>query len=69
MRVVIRNLGITARSPIEARRIADAIRPALERALARVALEAPRPAGRQSPVDRLATQIADVVDARLRGAS
>jgi hypothetical protein len=65
--VVIRSIGISAGSPLEARRLADALAPALERALGRMVLEAPRPARIQRPADEVATRIAEVVESRLRG--
>jgi hypothetical protein len=69
LRVVIRSIGISAGSPLEARRLADALAPALERALGRVVFDAPRPTRIQGPADHVATRIADVVEARLRGGS
>jgi hypothetical protein len=69
VRVVIREIGITAASPIEARRLADAIGPALERAFARPdgTDERTLPLG-QRPPDRVAARIAAAVAARLEGA-
>lgn len=70
VRVVIRSVGITAASGIDARRTADAMKPSLERALARLRGDAPPERRSRQPVaDRIAARITDVVTARLRGMS
>ncbi len=67
LHLVIREVGVTAASPLEARRLANALPAALERALARLPAYAPRDgAPRQRPVDRVAAQIASIVAEKLR---
>jgi hypothetical protein len=58
LRVVIRQIGIAAASPLEARRLADALPAALERAFARARAGAPPgPARRPGRIDRVAAEI------------
>lgn len=66
VRVVIRNLRITAASPLEARRLADVMTPALERVLRRMVDGTPGVERGKHPADGVAAQIADVIEARLR---
>jgi hypothetical protein len=66
LHLAIREIGITATSPIEARRLADALPLALERAFRRLenggeAVAPPRP----RPADRVAADIARAVVRRL----
>jgi hypothetical protein len=69
IRVAIREIGIAAASPLEARRLADALPSALDRAFAQLA-GGVRPVGplRQRPVDRVAAEIVRAVAARLETA-
>jgi hypothetical protein len=70
LRVAIGEIGITAASPLEARRLADALPAALNRAFARLPTGAPpivQP--RQRRVDRVAAQIARAVAERLEAHS
>ena len=66
IRIAIREIGIAAASPLEARRLADPLPAALDRAFARLTAGA-RPVVplRQRPVDRVAAQIARAVAERL----
>jgi len=66
VRLAIREIGITAPSALEARRLADALPSALDRALLRVkagasAVAPPRP----RPADRVAAEIVRAVVQRL----
>lgn len=68
VRVNIREIAVSAASPLEARRLADRLPAALERALARLASGAPglrRPSG----ADRVAEQVAAAIAGRLEGRS
>jgi hypothetical protein len=67
LQVAIREVAIKAASPLAARRLADALPAALERALARLSAPAP-PRGvlRQRPADRVAAQVAGTVAANLK---
>ena len=66
LRVAIGEIGITAASPLEARRLADALPAAIERAFARLRTGAPTGAPvRQGRVDRVAAQIVRSVSERL----
>lgn len=70
VRVVIRNVGITAATAIDARRMADAIAPSLERAFAQLRGDAPPQSTRcQRSVDRVASQVTNAVAGRLREVS
>ena len=66
VRIVIRRIGITAASPLEARRLADALPRALEGAFARigdgVTIGAPSSA---RAAERVAADVAAAVSARL----
>jgi hypothetical protein len=69
VRLAIREIGIAAASPLEARRLADAMPAALHRALAQLTAGArPIVSARQRPVDRVAAQIVRVVADRLEAA-
>ena len=69
VRVAIREIAIAAASPLEARRLADALPAALDRAFARLTAGAqPVLPLRQRPVDRVAAQIARAVAERLETA-
>jgi len=62
VRVMIRNVSITATSPIEARRMADGMSEALERAFARLrATPHQEELGHQRPIDDVAGQISKAV--------
>jgi hypothetical protein len=63
----MRRITITAGSPLEARRLADAMGPALEGALTRVVFEGTRASRLLRPADNVAERIAEVIEARLRG--
>jgi len=63
--LAIRQIGIVAASPLQARRLADALPAALERALARQSVS-PGPVLRQQPAERVAAQIAEVIRERIR---
>jgi hypothetical protein len=66
VRVAIREIAIAAASPLEARRLADALPAALDRAFARLSAGAERIGPlRQRRVDRVAAEIARAVTARL----
>ncbi len=66
VRVAIGEIAIAAVSPLQARRLADALPAALDRAFARLAAHAPPAVPlRQRPADRVATQIARAVSERL----
>jgi hypothetical protein len=66
VRIAIREVGITAASPVEARRLVDALPAALERAFARLRAGAPAIAQpRPRPADRVAVMIARAVLRRL----
>jgi hypothetical protein len=68
VRVVIRNVRISAASAIDARRLADTIVPAMERAFAGLGRILPQQTTHsQRHADRVASQIADAVAERLRG--
>ena len=66
LHVTIREIGITAASPLEARRLADALPAAIERAFARPAGASPNTPLRHRRVDRVAAQIARTVADRLK---
>jgi len=67
VRVAIRAIGVTAASPLAARRLADALPAALERAFARLLAQAPDTlALRSSAADRIAAQVANTLAKRLR---
>jgi hypothetical protein len=70
LRVEIGSIRIAAASGLDARRLADALPAAIERALVRLSAGGPPPPpGRAlSPADDAAAQIADAVAAGLRGA-
>jgi hypothetical protein len=69
VRVVIRNLRITAASAIDARRTADAIASSLEGAFVRLRGSAPpEPVRSRRAADRIASRIAEAAADRLRGA-
>jgi hypothetical protein len=67
VRIAIRNIAITAASPLEARRHADALPAALERAFARLRSGAPEPR-RPRAADRIAAEVARAVAQRIEGA-
>jgi hypothetical protein len=70
LRITIRDLRITAASGVEARRLADAIGPALEHAFAGLRAGTPGgPARRSRLADRAAVQITTAVAERLKGTS
>jgi hypothetical protein len=67
VRIVIRSLRIAAGSGLEARRLADAIGPALEHAFAGLRAGTPDgPRRRRRAPDRVATQIAAAVAEQLK---
>jgi hypothetical protein len=69
VRVAIREIGLTAVSPLEARRLADALPVALERALAQLQSGAQGAAPRQQrAADRVAAEIARTVAERMGSA-
>jgi hypothetical protein len=68
LRVVIREIKIAAASPIEGRRLADALPAALERAFVRARTNAPPAlAPRQGRIDRVATEIVRAVARQAEG--
>ena len=68
VRVRIRSIGIRAGSALEARRLADGIGPALERALERVDAGEGAPRRRRaSPAEHAAAQVAAAVVQHMRG--
>jgi hypothetical protein len=67
LRLVIREIGVTAASPLEARRLADTLPAALERAFAPPPTQGPRDVAPPRRVaGRVAARIADLVAERLR---
>jgi hypothetical protein len=69
VRVVIRRAGITGASSTEVRRLADGLVPALERAFAALRNgESVAQRHRPAPSDRVASEVAAAVSAKLRGA-
>ena len=65
VRVAIGEIAIAAASPLEARRLADALPAALERAFAQLAAPTPQAAPRQRAADRAAAEITRAVVERL----
>jgi hypothetical protein len=66
LRIVVREIGITAASPLEAQRLADALPPALERAFARARSGASPGLGRRpGRIDRVAAAIVRTVEERV----
>jgi hypothetical protein len=66
VRVAIGEIAIAAASPLQARRLADALPAALDRAFARLAARAPPAVPlRQRPADRVAAEIVKTVAERL----
>lgn len=69
LRVAIGRISVGAASGLDARRLADALPGAIERALGRLAADggAPTPPGRTAAAaDRVAAEVAAIVDARMR---
>ena len=66
-RVAIGAIEIRAASALEARRLADALPAALDRAFARPGAGAQAAPRRQRPADRVAAEIARAVEQRLEG--
>lgn len=65
---MIHSVGITSCSSIDARRMADAIGPALERAFAQLRGDMlPVRNTREKPGDRVAREITTIVAGRLKG--
>jgi hypothetical protein len=67
VRIAIREIAVTARSPLEARRLADALPAALERAFARQRAGAPEPR-RPRAADKAAAEVVRAVAQRLERA-
>jgi len=65
-RIVIRKVSIQSVSRIDARRLADGLGPALERALEREAASSPPHPRRLGPSDRAAAAVAAAIFNRLR---
>lgn len=66
VRVFIREVAILAASPLDARRLADALPLALEQALGEIMEPlSTNGASRRRPADRVASRIAEAVAARL----